>query len=206
MRLDATDLMAHRIASSPRAKKRSPTTIAAASSEDKGWAEHPARRHGCRLLPPAVLHDGGPGRRLHRCGGAPRHSACRRMSDRGLGIRCQLVPALMMWQPPDGIDVLRWVCEDPPSQWQRQRPDLFRKRVNNHAGCDTSRLKWKWAFRGLSVTQYLDRSNLCSYEFPKLLRQARCKRAHSPSGFGQLSSLAAHGSRGARIRYKALDS
>jgi transposase len=91
--IDATYLKAHRTASSLRAKRGARRQARPPHRANEGRAEHQAARgDGCRWPPVAVLHDGGPGQRLHRRGGAPRQPACRRMADRGPGIRCRLVP------------------------------------------------------------------------------------------------------------------
>ena len=87
--IDATYLKAHRTASSLRAKKGARRQARALDRAHEGWAEHQAaRRHRRQRPTPELLHDGGPGQRLHRRSRTAGEPARRRMADRGPGIRC----------------------------------------------------------------------------------------------------------------------
>jgi transposase len=66
---DRPDLSeSHRTASSLRAKKGGRRPARASDRAHEGRAEHEAaRRDRCQVPPAAILHDGRPGQRLHRC-------------------------------------------------------------------------------------------------------------------------------------------
>ena len=66
--IDATDQKAYRTATSLRSKKRGGRRPKGPSDRpDKRWHEHQAAcRHRCGRSPDPVLHDCGPGQRLHR--------------------------------------------------------------------------------------------------------------------------------------------
>ena len=91
--INALYLNAHRTASSLWAKKGAWRQARPPHRVNEGRAEHQAaRRDGCEKPSAPVLHDGGPGQRLHRRRGPAGQSARCGVVDRGSGIRCRLVP------------------------------------------------------------------------------------------------------------------